>query len=259
MKSKKTFLDTFLLCLKSLLFFVTYYFICAFVSSLVDLIGESAGKSVPSSLIGILAYTTVILAFTITFFALKTSIFKESNIAKTKARCIVDGALMGFGYFGLYQMIAIILQKIPAGWIEWLLNQQKEMAGSQLEGNIALAVIYLSILAPICEEIVFRGLMLTVLKGVIPKWAAIVACALCFSVMHAPSIIAMVVTFGFGILLGFIFYRTNSLIPCILAHVLFNSANFLLFIPYDIGSYVVLILSVPAIIYFVIDISRREK
>lgn len=259
MKSTKSFLDTFLICLKSLLFFIVYYFICAFISSVIDLIGDSVGKAVPTSLVGILAYTTVVLSFTITFGALKTSIFKEAGIALVKPRYIVLGVLFGFGFFGTYQALAFLLEKIPAGWIEWLLNQQKQMAGTQLDGNMALNVIYLSIFAPICEEIVFRGLMLKNLKGAIPKWGAIISCALCFGAMHAPSIIAMVVTFAFGILLGFIFYRTNSLIPCILAHVLFNSANFLLFIPLDIGRYVVMIASIPAIIFSIIIVARREK
>ena len=259
MKKQRPFLDTFLISLKSLLFFVVYYFVCAFVSALIDMIDDWAGKTVPSSLVGITAYTIVILAFLITFKALGSSLFKEATISSVKPIYIISGALFGFGYFGFYQTMAFVLQKIPAQWTQWLVNQQNEMASSQLDGNILIAVIYLCIFAPICEEIVFRGLMLTTLKGVIPKWGAIVACALCFGVMHAPSIIAMVVTFGFGILLGFIFHRTNSLIPCILAHILFNSANFLLFIPLNIGLYVVMIASIPAIIFSIILIARREK
>lgn len=259
MKKQRSFIDTFLMCLKSLAFFVSYYFICAFISTIIDMLGDMAGKKVPTSLTGITAYTIVVLSFALFFKVIGSSIFKESSISKVKPRYIIYGALCGFGFFGAYQAFAFLLEKIPASWIEWLFEQQKAMVGTQLDGNMVFNVIYLCIFAPICEELVFRGLMLTNLKGIVPKWGAIISCALCFGVMHAPSILAMVATFVFGILLGFIFYRTGSLLPCILAHILFNSANFLLFIPYDIGLYIVMISSIPVIIYLVIDTARRQK
>ena len=259
MKKGRSFLDTFLPCLKCLLYFLVFYLVAVLVSSVVSTISLSLGKSVPSSLTGITSYAFVILAFALGFIPFKTTVFKEAQINKTKITLIIDGALFGMGFFGAYQGLATLISKIPANWIEKLFDAQSNMASNQLEGETIFFVLYLGVIAPICEELVFRGLMLTSLKDYLPKWVGIVACALCFGVIHYPSPIAMFVTFGFGILLGFIFYQTKSLIPCILAHMTFNLSNFLLFIPKDVGFYILVIACIPLIVYSLIDIVRKTR
>lgn len=257
MKKGRSFLDTFLPCLKCLLYFLVFYLISVIVGSVVQVIAQAFGKGVPSSLVGITAYTIVVLAFIAGFTPFKTTIFKEASVNKVKVRYIIDGALFGIGFYGAFQGLAFLLSKIPFAWVQWIFETQNNMASTQLEGNIVLSILYLGIFAPVCEELVFRGLMLTSLKGYLPKWAGIIVCALCFGVVHYPSPMAMVVTFVLGIMLGWIFYRTGSLIPCILVHMLFNLSNFLLYIPKNIGFYILVIACIPLIIYSIIDLVRR--
>ncbi len=255
MKKQRSFFDTFLPCLKSLLYFLVFYLVSVIVSSVIQVVALSVG----TSLIGITSYTLVIVVFALGFMPFKTTVFKEAGVNKTKARLIIDGALFGIGFFGAFQGIAFLLSKIPFDWVQKIFEAQNSMANSQLEGNIVLSVLYLGIFAPACEELVFRGLMLSSLKDYIPKWAGIIACALCFGVIHYPSPMAMVVTFILGVLLGWIFYRTKSLLPCILVHMLFNLSNFLLYIPKNIGFYIVVIACIPLIVYSVIDIVRKTR
>lgn len=257
MKNNRSFFDTFLPCLKCLLYFSAFYLTSVLVSSIIQAIAMALGKSVPASLVGITAYIIVVIGLALGHIPFKTTLLKEAKINKPRIRFVVDGALFGIGFFGAFQGIAFLISKLPFSWIESMLRMQNDVASNQLDGNIAFAILYLGIFAPICEEIVFRGLMLSSLKDYIPKWVGIIACALCFGVIHFSSPMAMIVTFILGIMLGWIFHSTSSLIPCILAHMLFNVSNFLLFIPKNIGFYILVIACIPLITYSVIDIVRR--
>lgn len=259
MKKGRSFLDTFLPSLKCLLYFLVFYLAAVLVNAIIGAVASLFGKALPSSLTGIVAYAFVFLVFTVGFVPFKTTVFKEAQINKPKISLIIDGALLGMGFFGAYQGVASLISKIPAEWIQKLFETQSDMASTQLEGQMVFAILYLGIVAPICEELVFRGLMLTSLENYLPKWVSILVCALCFGIIHYPSPIAMVVTFVLGALLGFVFYRTKSLIPCILAHMLFNLSNFLLFIPKNIGFYILVIACIPLIVYSLIDIVRKTR
>ena len=259
MKKSQSFFDTFLTCLKSLMYFGIYYVVASLVSAIILLIAELFGKELPSSLVMIPSYIIVVLCFVVMLIPKGESIFEKADIKLTKVRYIICGALFGVGFFGLYLAFATLFEMIPWDWVQKIVDMQKTQAGGQLEGPMVLNVIYVGLIAPVCEELVFRGLMLKSLKGNFPKWASILVCALCFGAIHLPSPIAFVVTTALGALLGIIFYRTSSLIPCVLAHILFNVSNFLLFIPNSIGFYILLAISIPSLIYSVIEFARRQK
>ncbi len=97
----------------------------------------------------------------------------------------------------------------------------------------ALAVI----IAPITEEVVFRGL---ILRGFLGRWqprTAIIASATLFALMHfnpAQTPVAL----GLGLVLGWIYVRTRSLGLCILGHAVNNSASYpLSFFPFEIQGF----------------------
>ena len=174
----------------------------------------------------------------------------------TKVRYLIDGVLLGVGLNGIFQAAVMLLTKIlPPEIIE----SQNEHSSTILSGGIALAVIYTVILAPICEELVFRGLIISSLEGTTKKWLAVVISAILFSVVHLPSLIALGYTFLLAMVLGFVYIKTKSLIPCILMHMAFNASNYLLFIPKNVGLYILLAISIPLAVYAVIDIFRKAR
>jgi membrane protease YdiL (CAAX protease family) len=82
--------------------------------------------------------------------------------------------------------------------------------------------VHLLIAAPICEEIIFRGLILRwfLRRGIVP-WAAIIGTALLFAAGHLdPSNLDSY--FLSGLILGYLAYRTRSLLPAMIWHALFN-------------------------------------
>ncbi|GAX76887.1 hypothetical protein CEUSTIGMA_g4333.t1 [Chlamydomonas eustigma] len=78
------------------------------------------------------------------------------------------------------------------------------------------------VLAPILEETVFRGFLLTSLTKYIPVWAAIPASSFLFSLAHlSPK--DFPVLFSLGCVLGILYVRSRNLLTPILVHGAWNS------------------------------------
>jgi len=82
----------------------------------------------------------------------------------------------------------------------------------------ALAVLA----APLFEEFIFRGLILGGLRRSLPLWAAVLASAALFAIVHPP--VSVFPVFCLGILTGLAYVRTGSLLAPMLVHALYNSA-----------------------------------
>jgi glutamate-5-semialdehyde dehydrogenase len=97
----------------------------------------------------------------------------------------------------------------------------------------ALAVV----IAPLTEEIIFRGVILRGLLGRWRPWIAITASALLFALMHlnpAQTPVALIL----GLLLGWVYARTRSLGLCILGHALNNAASYPIeFLPFEVQGF----------------------
>jgi uncharacterized protein len=98
------------------------------------------------------------------------------------------------------------------------------------ESTLALVVVgvLVTVVAPIAEETFFRGFFFTALrnwKGV-PLAAAITG--MVFGAIHAGSAPApfLVPLAMFGVLLCLLYWRTGSLLPCIVLHAINNSVAF---------------------------------
>ena len=94
--------------------------------------------------------------------------------------------------------------------------------GPMTLGRTLLLLVVLAVIPGICEELAFRGFVLSGLRHMGHKWQAIVVSAFFFGLTHAIFQQSIVACF-LGILLGFIAVQTGSLIPCMLYHVLHNT------------------------------------
>lgn len=90
--------------------------------------------------------------------------------------------------------------------------------------------VAIGILAPLAEEIVFRGAILRTLLGMMSKknhWVAIMISAAIFGVAHGNTA-QFVNALLMGLLLGWMYYRTKSLVPGILMHWVNNTMAYIL-------------------------------
>lgn len=86
-----------------------------------------------------------------------------------------------------------------------------------------MAVVAMALLAPIVEEMMFRG----AIQGYLMRrcsnaWTGIIVTALIFGAIHMNPQQVVYATL-LGIIFGWIYYRTRSLLPVIAGHVLNNS------------------------------------
>lgn len=87
----------------------------------------------------------------------------------------------------------------------------------------------IGLLAPVCEELVFRGAVLRALLRWTPRhWLAIAISALLFALIHANPI-QMPHAFLVGLLLGWLYYRTDSIVPGIVYHWVNNSIAYVVY------------------------------
>ena len=75
--------------------------------------------------------------------------------------------------------------------------------------------------APLCEEIIFRGLLFKGLKRTLPTWVAVLGSALIFAVIH-PAV-SFVPVFIMGLVTAALFHHTKTLLAPMVAHAVYNA------------------------------------
>lgn len=161
--------------------------------------------------------TAYIILFSIFYkqdFELLTHSFKEY----TKKRDLLYGLLLG------------ILIIIVAGLVSRILPQPSSANNTSLlvQHNILIAGVFVVLIAPVLEEILFRGIL--------ANKVGVVLSSILFSVIHIGSgdlysiIYPAIITFIIGSVLGTVYKKTKSLLLVILAHSIYNI--FILFIFY---------------------------
>lgn len=111
-------------------------------------------------------------------------------------------------------------------WIPNIMEQTFDILQSGWGGIFAIAIA-----GPVLEEVLFRG---AITKALLEKYSptvAIVISALLFGLFHINPA-QILPAFLIGLLLAWTYYKTASLIPCILMHILNNSLSVYLGIKY---------------------------
>jgi sodium transport system permease protein len=83
-------------------------------------------------------------------------------------------------------------------------------------------LLVLAIVPAVCEELAFRGFMLSGLRHMGHKWAAILACSVFFGATHGilqQSLNAC----ALGIVLGYLAVQSGSILPPLLFHTTYNA------------------------------------
>lgn len=87
-----------------------------------------------------------------------------------------------------------------------------------------LGILCVGVLGPILEELLFRGAVTKVLLKRYSPVTAILISGLLFGIFHMnPAQVVGAMLIGF--VLAWIYYKTRSLIPCILIHIINNSLS----------------------------------
>lgn len=128
-------------------------------------------------------------------------------------------------------IFATVTGRVAAGAWGWVIDRYElQVIGKDIDPStifpptilgIAMTVLVAGIIAPIAEEVVFRGVLLSALDRRWGAWAAVILSSVIFSLMHVtPFSIPPILVFG--LVLGCLFVWTRSLTVCIVAHAVFN-------------------------------------
>ena len=103
-------------------------------------------------------------------------------------------------------------------------NSYEQVSGFIFGGGFFLTLLSVGIIGPVFEEILFRGLIFGELRKITKVKAALIIQALLFGIYHM-NIIQGVYAVLLGLLIGFVYYRSNSIIAPIIMHVTINSLS----------------------------------
>jgi sodium transport system permease protein len=112
-----------------------------------------------------------------------------------------------------------------------MLQQMQQFGGLLGDMHAAVGVgavlLVIALVPAICEEIAFRGFILSGLRHMGHRWVAILVSSIFFGATHGilqQSIPACAI----GIVIGYVAVQTRSLLPCIILHCVYNSMSIVL-------------------------------
>lgn len=149
-----------------------------------------------------------------------------------------------------------------------------EVADSLYGGSIIFEFIAMVIIAPLLEEILFRGIIFARLREYMSVKVAIVISALIFGIIHG-NVVQGIYAFIIGICLAYIYERYNTLLAAVLFHMSANLMSVIMTecepvvrliskaLVYNIIGVVCLVMGIIMLIsinrHIAKDVSREEK
>jgi len=107
--------------------------------------------------------------------------------------------------------------------VPWIAKAFPETTTLRVDGSgmrLAVTLVYACLIAPVTEELLFRGMLLKNASRVGQRFGIFLS-AFLFALLHGTPT-QFLFTFPFGILLGYITIRHNSLTPAIFVHIIVN-------------------------------------
>ena len=93
--------------------------------------------------------------------------------------------------------------------------------------ELLYAILVTAIGGSLSEEFVFRGILQNSLSNRLNSWAALIITSAVFGLLH--TVWRLPGAFLLGMFLGYLYMRTGSLIPSLLAHAVINTTSIVLF------------------------------
>ena len=100
-------------------------------------------------------------------------------------------------------------------------EEYNELMNEMIDSNIILSLISSLVLAPIAEELICRGIILKKAREAFPFAVANIIQALIFGIIHG-NMIQGTYAFVIGLILGYVAYTFDSILPAILIHFILN-------------------------------------
>ncbi len=181
-----------------------------------------------------------LLIFWLVFLIRKKKFTKEVSLRKFPVKGILPIAILAAS-FNVITSVVISYIPWPQSWMDSYMANSSAIDGSLMAWLTAV------LMAPVLEEIVFRGLMYSRLKKGLPVIAAAIVTSLAFGIAHGTMIWA-IYTFIFSMVLIWVFEKFQSLGACIVLHMAYNLSGMALGLVPEEAAIVIWILFVVGIV-----------
>lgn len=205
----------------ALIYTVVFAAIQVVVSLLVQAVwSQLAGKDMTSDPTGLLVTMAVFSILTILLFLWA----KWSEVSRHWVRTRP--------WFVLFWcVLAALGALVPSTWLQELMPALPNFAEQEFDMILKdrWGYIIVGLLAPFAEELVFRGAVLrSLLRWNSNQWIGIALSALLFAVIHMNPA-QMPHAFLIGLLLGWMYWRTDSIVPGVVYHWVNNTVAYVLY------------------------------
>lgn len=253
--------------LKGIGFFLLYFILMMIFQSLssIGFMGIAAAKGcrdeqqivefANKNLLGvtIISGILIVLVFFLIFKIRKSNVKKEWKLRKTNLTYLLLSISVSFSYSLLFSLLTYN-DSIENSL---MIHNSAEYYSNILSGfGIIMMIINLIVIAPISEEIALRGIVFTRIETTTNPITAIIVSSILFGLIHlmAGGIILVVGSFIMGAMLGLVFYKTNSLFACFIAHAVANLPDFIFYDNPQLSSNLMVLLEIVSCIIFILSI-----
>jgi membrane protease YdiL (CAAX protease family) len=201
---------------KALFYVVMFLFIQVVVTSLFSLANNLLGQSKLSTGMYIASLSLFSLVVIVVFAWCRWTPVNRKYMRSRPWVVLIWSALAALGAI------------LPSLWLQDVLPELPNFIEDEFEDILSNRWGYFAVglFAPIAEEFVFRGAALrALLNGTRKPWVAIILSALLFSLAHLNPA-QMLHAFLVGLLLGWMYWRTGSIIPGIVYHWVNNTVAY---------------------------------
>lgn len=161
---------------------------------------------------------TVLILFLI-YKIRKKNCKEELQIKKTNSFNICFAIILGISCWLFNSGVLSLIDE--AGLFTSQFDYMENMLAPLSSGSIIISIIAVGIVAPFAEEFLFRGVIYNTLsKKISIKWTIIIQ-AILFGVFHFNLVQGAYATL-LGLVFGYITYKTKSLWPAIIVHMVNN-------------------------------------
>lgn len=167
-------------------------------------------------------------------------------------------ALMGVA---LQFLISMCLNAIYPLLPQRLIEEYDALMETLLGGNIWLSLFVTVILAPLAEELLFRGVTMRKAEKIMPFMAANILQAMLFGIYHG-NLIQGTYAFAMGLVLGFIAEYFHSIWASIVLHAFVNaSAELLSYLPQQLTETVlgIVVIAIVGVVFLIIAVKLFPK
>jgi len=184
-----------------------------------------AGPHQIAGLVGTEYLLLITICFLLMLRRVRTSKGRELRVLGWRCpRGLRNAVLWGVGGYGVYLVSIVGITQLPPvlfGFAPTPAQMGIHLLGENTTLSTVIYLVLLGLIAPVAEELLFRGFVYPALRNHLQVLPALLLSSMAFGLMHVNSPLNWQILV-FGVVLGVLYERTRSVIPCVVCHALNN-------------------------------------